>query len=134
MIRVFVRFLLRGNFLDSRCHVVQRHQVYHILCLYYLFVNAFIFLHFRYVPAYSTRLNFVDGTWRLQPPNASDPMGMVDPVWTESYWDTIGLRTYKIQSSFYDNIVLLWGIAVTVFTYLLIVVSRAYLRKAMKRD
>lgn len=92
------------------------------------------FLHFSYVPAYSTRLNFVDGAWRLQPANASDIMGMIDPVWTESYWDTIGLRAYKIQSSFYDNIVLLWGIAVTVFTYLLIVVSRASLMKAMKRD
>ncbi|GAY32526.1 hypothetical protein CUMW_273860 [Citrus unshiu] len=45
----------------------------------------------RYVLAYSTRLTFESGTWNVLPPNSSDSMGSVDPVSTESNWNTIGL-------------------------------------------
>ncbi|XP_038721111.1 nicastrin isoform X1 [Tripterygium wilfordii] len=88
----------------------------------------------RYVPAYSTRLKFESETWNLLPENSSDPMGMLDPVWTESNWATIGLRVYTVQDSAYDRIVLLAGIAVTVLAYLAISLTRASITKALKRD
>ncbi|XP_016685963.1 nicastrin isoform X1 [Gossypium hirsutum] len=88
----------------------------------------------RYVPAYSTRLKLDSGTWKVLPPNSSDPMGMLDPVWTESNWNTIGLRVYTVQEAAYDRLVLLGGISVTVLAYLAIVLTRAYITKALKQD
>lgn len=88
----------------------------------------------RYVPAYSTRLKFDAGIWKLLPPNSSDPMGMVDPVWTESNWNTIGLRVYTIQDASYDRFILLSGIVVTLSAYTAIVITRALITKALKRD
>lgn len=90
--------------------------------------------HYRYVPAYSTRLKFDSGSWKVLPPNLSDPMGMVDPVWTESNWNTIGLRVYTVQDAAYDRLVLLVGITVTVLAYIAIVLTRAYITKALKQD
>ncbi|CAK7338948.1 unnamed protein product [Dovyalis caffra] len=88
----------------------------------------------RYVPAYSTRLNYESGTWNVLPSDSSDPMGMVDPIWTESNWDTIGLRVYTVQDPTFDRLVLLAGIAITVMAYLAIVLTRAYIAKVLKRD
>lgn len=88
----------------------------------------------RYVPAYSTRLQFQSGTWVVLPPNSSDPMGMLDPVWTESNWNTIQLRVYTVQSAAYDRLVLLGGIAITALAYLAIVISRASIAKILKQD
>lgn len=88
----------------------------------------------RYVPAYSTRLKFESGTWNLLPSNSSDTMGMLDPVWTESNWNTIGLRVYTVQDAAYDRIVLLAGIAITVLAYLAIISTRSLITKALKRD
>ncbi|KAF3960934.1 hypothetical protein CMV_014397 [Castanea mollissima] len=88
----------------------------------------------RYVPAYSTRLKFDSEAWIVLPPNSSDPMGMVDPVWTESNWNAIGLRVYTVQNGAYDNLVLLGGIAITVLAYLAIVITRAFITKSLKRD
>ncbi|OMO49469.1 Nicastrin [Corchorus olitorius] len=88
----------------------------------------------RYVPAYSTRLKFDSGTWIVLPPNSSDPMGVLDPVWTESNWNTIGLRVYTVQDAAYDRLVLLSGITVTAFAYFAIVLTRAYVTKALKQD
>ncbi|KAM5558159.1 nicastrin [Rosa sericea] len=88
----------------------------------------------RYVPAYSTRLKFESGSWTVLPPNNSDPMGLLDAVWTESNWNTIGLRVYTVQNSSFDNIVLLGSIAITVLAYFAIVITRAFLTKALKRD
>lgn len=90
--------------------------------------------HYRYVPAYSTRLNYESGTWRVLPSDSSDPMGMVDPVWTESNWDTIRLRVYTVQDAAFDRLVLLAGITITVMAYLAIVLTRASIAKALKRD
>ncbi|KAK9115812.1 hypothetical protein Sjap_014759 [Stephania japonica] len=88
----------------------------------------------RYIPAYSTRLKFVSNQWILLPPNASDPLGIVDPVWTESFWNVIGFRTYTVQSATYDRLVLLAGIIVTVLAYLAIAVTRTVVAKALKHD
>ncbi|OVA13851.1 Nicastrin [Macleaya cordata] len=88
----------------------------------------------RYIPAYSTRLKFDSGMWNLITANASDVMGMVDPVWTESFWNVIGLRVYTVKNATYDRLVLLAGIAVTVLAYLAIIVTRAIVTKALKRD
>ncbi|XP_058108346.1 nicastrin isoform X2 [Magnolia sinica] len=88
----------------------------------------------RYVPAYSTRLKFEAESWHVLPANASDPMGMVDPIWTESFWDTISLRVYTVQSSAYDRFILLGGVAVTIAAYIAIIAARAFFTKALKHD
>ncbi|KAF7831128.1 nicastrin [Senna tora] len=88
----------------------------------------------RYVPAYSTRLKFESGVWNVLPPNSSDDMGVVDPIWTESNWNTIGIQVYTVQDAAYDRLVLFGGITITILAYLAIVISRAFITKAMKRD
>ncbi|PQQ09583.1 nicastrin [Prunus yedoensis var. nudiflora] len=88
----------------------------------------------RYVPAYSTRLKYESGTWNVLPPNNSDPMGLVDPVWTESNWDTIGLRVYTVQNASFDRFVLLGSIVITVLSCFAIVITKAFVIKAQKRD
>ena len=68
------------------------------------------------------------------PLNSSDPMAKADPVWTESYWDVIGLKVYEVQDANFDRLILLAGIAVTVLAYIAIVITRAFITKALKRD
>ncbi|KAL5076913.1 hypothetical protein RYX36_015897 [Vicia faba] len=88
----------------------------------------------RYVPAYSTRLKFESGVWNILPPNASDNMGVVDPVWTESNWNSLGIRVYTVQTAVYDWVVLSGAIAFTILSYLAIAVTRILVAKATKRD
>ncbi|CAI0627054.1 unnamed protein product [Linum tenue] len=88
----------------------------------------------RYVPAYSTRLKYGSGVWTVLPPNSSDPMAKIDPVWTESNWDNIGLRVYEVQEASLDRLILLAGIAATVLAYIAIAIARAFITKALKRD
>ncbi|QCD98450.1 nicastrin [Vigna unguiculata] len=88
----------------------------------------------RYVPAYSTRLKFESGVWNVLPPNSSEKMGVVDPVWTESNWNSIGMRVYTVQNASYDRLVLFGGITLTIFSYLAIATARTLFSKAMKRD
>ncbi|KAL8550141.1 hypothetical protein ACS0TY_008822 [Phlomoides rotata] len=88
----------------------------------------------RFVPAYSTRLKYESEAWTVLPSNSSDIMGENDPVWTESNWDMINIRVYTIQNAAYDNLILLLGIVVTLFAYILIVVGRTLVRKALKQD
>ncbi|WZY88093.1 hypothetical protein YC2023_044828 [Brassica napus] len=88
----------------------------------------------RYVPAYSTRLKYADGAWTILPQNTSDSMGMVDPVWTESNWNTIGLQVYTVQHSAYDNAVLVAGITVTTLAYFGIMIAKSFITKALKQD
>lgn len=88
----------------------------------------------RYVPAYSTRLSYELGVWSVLPPNSSDKMGVVDPVWTESNWNTVGIRIYTVQIAAYDRVVLFGGLALTLLAYLGIAVTRTFVAKATKRD
>ncbi|XP_060183830.1 nicastrin isoform X2 [Lycium barbarum] len=88
----------------------------------------------RYVPAYSTRLKYESETWEVLPHNSSDTMGAADPVWTESNWDTIRLRVYTVQDTRFDSWILLLGVTVTVLSYIIIVISKAFITKALKRD
>ncbi|XP_042017949.1 nicastrin isoform X2 [Salvia splendens] len=88
----------------------------------------------RYVPAYSTRLKYEPEGWKVLASNSSDMMGIKDPVWTESNWDMIQVRVYTVQDGAYDRVILLLGIVVTLLAYLLIVVGRTLVRKALKRD
>ena len=88
----------------------------------------------RYVPAYSTRLKFEDNVWHVLPANSSDPMSAADPVWTESYWNTIGLRVYVVQDTTYDWLVLVAGFSITAASYCAVHVGGSYLSKITKRD
>lgn len=107
---------------------------YLIVILSRLFLVKVCFNHYRYIPAYSTRLKFESGIWHVLPSNSSDPMGMVDPVWTESNWYGIGLQVYIVQDAAFDRLVLLAGITITVLAYFAIVITRAFITKALKRD
>lgn len=100
----------------------------------FLFFLISIVICYRYIPAYSTRLKFESGYWSVLPPNSSDHLGAVDPVWTESNWNTIGLRIYTIQAAAYDRFVLLGGITTTILAYFAIVAVRSSIIKALKRD
>lgn len=93
-----------------------------------------VFSTTRYVPAYSTRLKYESGSWTVLPSSSSDMMGAKDPVWTESNWDQIRVRVYTVQNDAYDRVILLLGILVTLLAYLVIVVGRTLVRKALKRD
>ncbi|KAJ9564606.1 hypothetical protein OSB04_000572 [Centaurea solstitialis] len=88
----------------------------------------------RYVPAYSTRLKYDSGIWSVLPPNSSDAMGEVDPVWAESNWNVIGLRVYSVQGAAYDRLILVAGVVVTALSYLLIVIVKAVIAKTLKQD
>nr|XP_018687042.1 PREDICTED: nicastrin [Musa acuminata subsp. malaccensis] len=88
----------------------------------------------RYVPAYSTRLKIEDNLWHVIPASTLDPMGSVDPVWTESFWNTIGLRVYMVQSGTYDRLILVGGVGVTVASYIVTIVTKSFLAKAVKND
>ncbi|KAG6742147.1 hypothetical protein POTOM_055435 [Populus tomentosa] len=59
-----------------------------------------------YEPAYSTRLNYESGTRNVFPSDSSDPMGMIDPIWTQSNWRTTRLRAYIVQDAVSDCLVL----------------------------
>jgi len=72
--------------------------------------------------------------WNVLSPNSSEKMGIVDPVWTESNWNSIGMRVYTVQNAAYDRFVLFGGITLTVFSYLAIATARTFFSKAMKRD
>lgn len=61
-------------------------------------------------------------------------MGVVDPVWTESNWNSLGIRVYTVQTAAYDWVVLFGGIALTILAYLAIAVTRTLVAKATKRD
>ncbi|CAO2816400.1 unnamed protein product [Amaranthus hypochondriacus] len=90
----------------------------------------------RYVPAYSTRLKYDSGSesWKVLPPNSSDPMGVADPVWTESNWDSIGLRVYTRHDVAYDRLILFAGLGITGFSYLAIEITKSIVTKSLKRD
>lgn len=61
-------------------------------------------------------------------------MGSVDPVWTESYWNAIGLQVYAVQSATYDHFILIAGVGITIVSYMAIFVSKGCLSKALKHD
>lgn len=88
----------------------------------------------RYVPAYSTRLKFESESWKVLPENSSDSMGVADPVWSESNWASIQLRVFLVQDSSYDYMILFVGIALTVSSYIAIVIARSIIAKSLKRD
>jgi len=72
--------------------------------------------------------------WNVLSPNSSEKMGVVDPVWTESNWNSIGMRVYTVQNAAYDRLVLFGGITLTIFSYIAIATTRTFFSKAMKRD
>ncbi|CAM6086764.1 unnamed protein product [Calypogeia fissa] len=88
----------------------------------------------RYVPAYSPRLRYETYGWRLIPATPGDIMSEVDPVWTESYWKSLTVRLFLEESSRHDEIILTWGLAMTVGSFLAIATSKAVLCRRLKRD
>lgn len=86
----------------------------------------------RYVPAYSTRLQYGASGWLVIPAASGDKMGELDPVYTESYWKVLGVRVYTKESTIFDGLVLLMGIVVTVGSFFTILSAKAVFRKRLK--
>lgn len=86
----------------------------------------------RYVPAYSTRLTYESDSWKVIPVQPNDTMGKVDPVWTESFWKTLGVRVYLQQNPFSDELILLSGLVVTLGSFLAILSTKAFFMKVLK--
>ena len=86
----------------------------------------------RYVPAYSTRLTYESDSWKVIHVQPNDTMGKVDPVWTESFWKTLGVRVYLQQNPFSDELILLSGLVVTLGSFLAILSTKAFFMKDLK--
>jgi nicastrin len=53
---------------------------------------------------------------------------------TESFWNTIGLRVYAVQSAAYDWVVLVVGVSITATSYLAVIIGRrTYISKVIKQ-
>lgn len=88
----------------------------------------------RYVPAFSPRLGYDESSgWQLLPLETGDTMGAADPVYTESYWSTIGLQVYLQESSWFDEMVLFLGVSITAFSFFAIICTKAVFQKRLKR-
>ncbi len=87
----------------------------------------------RYVPAFSPRLGYESSGWQLLPLETRDTMGAADPVYTESYWLTIGLQVYLQESSWFDEMVLFLGVSITAFSFFAIISTKAVFQKRLKR-
>lgn len=98
------------------------------------FLDSGDFVDDRYVPAYSPRLRYDAYGWKLIPAAPGDIMSEADPVWTESYWRFLTVRVFLEESSRHDAIVLAWGFAVTVGSYLVLMTGKGVLYKRLKRD
>uniref|UniRef100_A0A0C9RQH0 Nicastrin n=1 Tax=Wollemia nobilis TaxID=56998 RepID=A0A0C9RQH0_9CONI len=86
----------------------------------------------RYVPSYSTRLSYESDAWKVIPALSNDEMGKVDPVWTESFWKTLQIQVYMQQSTFFDELILLSGLVVTLGSFIAIICTKTVLMKALK--
>lgn len=87
----------------------------------------------RYVPAYSTRLQYGSTGWLVVPAASGDKMGEVDPIFTESYWKSLEVKVYTTENSFFDCLILAFGVAITVGSFFTILSVKALLRKRLKR-
>ena len=86
----------------------------------------------RYVPAYSTCLTYESNSWKVISIQPNDTMGKVDPVWTERFWKTLGVRVYLQHNPFFDELILLSGLVVTLGSFLAILSTKAFFMKALK--
>lgn len=87
----------------------------------------------RYVPAYSTRLEYGSSGWLVIPAASGDTMGEADPVYTESYWKTVGVTLYTKESSSYDVLILIAGLVVTLGSFFSVLTMKSAFRKRLKR-
>lgn len=87
----------------------------------------------RYVPAYSPRLRFQQYWWELLPLEADDKMGAADPVYTESFWNSLSIRAYQQEGYWYEEFILFIGVCVTFISIISIFTSTSFLRKRLKR-
>ncbi|GJP48958.1 hypothetical protein CLOM_g8227 [Closterium sp. NIES-68] len=63
-----------------------------------------------YIPALSPRLAFNVTHWTITPPRPGSHGDMVDPVWTESFWQHLGLRSYLVDDPIWDVSILFGGV------------------------
>ncbi|KAL3698397.1 hypothetical protein R1sor_012473 [Riccia sorocarpa] len=87
----------------------------------------------RFLPAYSPRLSFDGSGWKVVAAEAGDVMSEVDPVYTESFWKTLGVRFYLKESSSQDELMLGVGTALTIGSFFTIFFTKAMFHKRLKR-
>lgn len=86
----------------------------------------------RYVPAYSTRLQYGASGWRVIPAMSGDIMGNADPVYTESFWKVLGVRVFLKESSTFEAWILIMGMALTAVSFVIILSAKSAFRKRLK--
>ncbi|MCO5593528.1 hypothetical protein L7F22_047542 [Adiantum nelumboides] len=86
----------------------------------------------RYVPAYSTRLQYAADGWRVIPAVTGDVMGKADPVYTESYWKVLGVRVFSKESSTFEGWIFILGMGIMVGSFVISLFAKSSFRKRLK--
>ncbi|MCO5567551.1 hypothetical protein L7F22_021245 [Adiantum nelumboides] len=86
----------------------------------------------RYVPAYSTRLQYAAVGWRVIPAMSGDVMGKADPVYTESYWKVLGVRVFSKESSTFEGWIFISGMGIMVGSFVISLFAKSFFRKRLK--
>lgn len=92
-------------------------------------VGKCIFSTTRYVPAYSTRLEYVENFWKILSP--SSVLEEIDPIWTESFWQKLSVRSFLQDSSKMDTFLFGTGVIMTATSIVVIGVTKTLFRKRL---
>ncbi|CAI7783637.1 unnamed protein product [Closterium sp. NIES-54] len=87
----------------------------------------------RYIPALSPRLVFNSTHWSIAPPRPGSHGDLVDPVWTESFWQHLKLRSYLVDDPIWDASILLGGVVWVVVLCVLVTWADKAITQKLKR-
>ncbi|CAI5482479.1 unnamed protein product [Closterium sp. Yama58-4] len=86
-----------------------------------------------YIPALSPRLVFNSTHWSIAPPRPGSHGDLVDPVWTESFWQHLKLRSYLVDDPIWDASILLGGVVWVVVLCVLVNWADKAVTQTLKR-
>ncbi|CAI5999542.1 unnamed protein product [Closterium sp. NIES-65] len=87
----------------------------------------------RYIPALSPRLVFNNTHWSIVPPRPGSHGDLVDPVWTESFWQHLKLRSYLVDDPIWDASILFGGVVWVVVLCVLVTWADKAVTQKLKR-
>ncbi|CAI5968693.1 unnamed protein product [Closterium sp. NIES-65] len=86
-----------------------------------------------YIPALSPRLVFNNTHWSIVPPRPGSHGDLVDPVWTESFWQHLKLRSYLVDDPIWDASILFGGVVWVVVLCVLVTWADKAVTQKLKR-
>ncbi|CAI5496894.1 unnamed protein product [Closterium sp. Naga37s-1] len=86
-----------------------------------------------YILALSPRLVFNSTHWSIAPPRPGSHGDQVDPVWTESFWQHLKLRSYLVDDPIWDASILLGGVVWVVVLCVLVTWADKAVKQKLKR-